>query len=128
VDRKTESRLKRDIVVWFCTVGADSRPHATLVWFLWDGESFVVHSVPGQKTRDIERNPNVLLHLNSDPEGAEMVRVSGTAKIVSRDKPAAIEAAYRRKYQRSLKDLGYTWDQFAGEYHLTIRINPVRFH
>ena len=126
MDRKKEARLKKDLVLWFCSVGGDSRPHVTLVWYLWDGESFLVYSVPGRKTRDIERNPNVALHLNSDAEGAEMIRVSGEARIVSRDKPASIGTAYKRKYQRSLEALGYSWDQFAGEYNVTIRIKPER--
>lgn len=128
MDRKKESRLKKDLVAWLCTVGAESRPHATLVWFLWDGESLRVYSVPGVKTRDIETNPNVELHLNSDADGSEMVRIDGTAVIAGRQPPAAVEPAYKRKYRASLKALGYTWDQFAAEYFVEIRIRAVRVH
>ena len=128
MDRKKESRLKKDLVAWLCTVGADSRPHATLVWFLWDGESLVVYSVPGVKTRDIEGNPNVEMHLNSDADGNEMVRVDGAAEIASRKRPADLDPAYVRKYRASLKALGYTPDQFASEYFIQIRIRPVRVH
>lgn len=127
MDRKTESRLKKDVVIWLGTVGADSRPHSTLVWFRWDGDSFLLYSVPGRKVRDIERNPNVDLHLNSDPAGSEMVRAAGTAKIVSRQAPADIDPAYKRKYSAELKGMGYTWDRFAGQYHVQIRVRPVRF-
>ncbi len=127
MDRKKESRLKKDLVAWLCTVG-DSRPHATLVWFWWDGESVRVYSVPGVKTRDIEGNPNVELHLNSDADGSEMVRIDGTAVIAGRKQPADIELGYMRKYRASLKALGYTWDQFATEYFVQIRIRPVRVH
>lgn len=126
MDRNTEARLKKELVAWLGTVGADSRPHATLVWFRWDGESFLVYSVPGQKVRDIEGNPNVELHLNSDPLGESMVRVTGTAKVVNRDKPARADPAYVRKYRLLLKDMGYTWDQFAGEYHIEIHVRPDR--
>lgn len=126
VDRKIESRLKKDIVAWLCTVGADSRPHATLVWFWWDGESFTVYSVPGRKVKDIESNVSVLVLLNSDPEGAQMIRVPGTAKIISRKKPADPLPGYVRKYRTSVKNLGYTFDQFAGQYHIEIRIRPER--
>ncbi len=128
MDRKKESRLKKDLVAWLCTVGAGSRPHATLVWFWWDGESLVVYSVPGVKTRDIESNPNVEVHLNSDADGSEMVRVDGTAEIASRKRPAVLDPAYVRKYRASLKALGYTPDQFASEYFIQIRIRPLRVH
>jgi PPOX class probable F420-dependent enzyme len=128
VDRKTESTLKKDLVVWFCTVGADSRPHATLVWFLWEGDSFLIYSIPGQKVRDIQGNSNVELLLNSDPAGAEMVRASGTAKIVRSQTPATKVPAYMRKYRQQIKDLGGTPEQFAEHYRVAIRVRPVRFH
>lgn len=128
MDRKTESRLKKDLVIWLCTVGSDSHPHATLVWFCWDGEFLVLYSVPGRKTRDIERNPNVEFHLNSDPAGAEMVRAEGTAKIVRRTAPAQLDGAYLRKYRTHIKDLGTTPEEFAKSYHVEIHIKPVRFH
>lgn len=128
MERKTESRLKKDLVVWLCTVGANGRPHATLVWFWWDGESLLVYSVPGLKTRDIEGNHRVEMHLNSDPDGNEMVRIDGTAKIVSRKQPADIDPKYVRKYRASLKALGYTWDRYASEYFIQIRIQPERVH
>jgi len=35
---------------------------------LWDGDSFLIYSVPGQKVRDIRANRNVQLHLNTDRE------------------------------------------------------------
>lgn len=124
MDRQIEARLKKDLVAWLCTTGADSRPHSTLVWFTWDGEKFLVYSVPGQKVRDIEANPNVLLLLNSDPEGAEMNRFPGTARIVTRENPAKLTPAYTRKYRTLLKNMGYTWDQFAGQYHIEIHIRP----
>ena len=128
MDRKKESRLKKDIVAWLCTVGADSRPHATLVWFWWNGESLLVYSVPGVKTRDIEGNPKVEMHLNSDADGSEMVRIDGHAEITGRKPPAGIGPAYKRKYRNSLAALGYTWDQFASRYFIEIRIRPVRIH
>ncbi len=126
MERKTEARLKKDHVAWLCTVGTKGRPHATLVWFWWDGESLLVYSVPGLKTRDIEGNPHVEMHFNSDADGSEMVRIDGTAKIVSRKRPADIDPKYVRKYRAPLKALGYTWDQYASEYFIQIRIRPER--
>lgn len=124
VDRHIQARLKQDVVAWLVTVGK-TRPHAVLVWYLWDGETFLVYSVPGLKVRDIEGNPNVQLHLNSDPKGDEMVRIAGTARIARDEPPAAKVAAYVRKYRRHIQDLGYTVQQFSEQYHVPIRITPL---
>jgi PPOX class probable F420-dependent enzyme len=80
-DKHAQSRLKKDLVIWLATCGRDGSPHAVPVWFWWDGKTFLIYSVPGQKVRDIEANPNVALHLNTDPEGEDVVRVDGKARI-----------------------------------------------
>lgn len=128
MDATTRSRLKKDLVAWLGTVGADGTPHATLVWFLWDGKTFLVYSVPGQKVRDISGNPRVELHLNSDPVGSEMVRVTGTARLDKRQPPAHRVPAYIRKYREEIKGFGWTPQVFAEQYHVAIRIRPTRFH
>ena len=55
--KKVEHRLNKEIVIWLATSGAEGRPHAVPVWFRWDGATFPVYSVPGQKVKDIEANP-----------------------------------------------------------------------
>ena len=60
-DKHVQTRLKRELIIWLGTVGRDGRPHAVPVWFLWDGKSFLIYSIPGQKVRDIEASPNVAL-------------------------------------------------------------------
>ena len=79
--KHAQSRLKKDLIIWLATCGRDGQPHVVPVWFWWDGESFLIYSVPGQKVRDMEANSKVALHLNSDPEGADVVRVEGKARI-----------------------------------------------
>jgi PPOX class probable F420-dependent enzyme len=127
MDRHTQSRLKKDLVVWLVTVGLDRRPQAVPVWFWWDGKSsFLIYSQPGRKVRDLQANPNVELHLNSDPVGDDVVRVSGTA-TVSKSQPAADKAAYLRKYSASIKDIGMTPAEFFGQYPFPIRVRRLRF-
>ncbi|HEY1421013.1 MAG TPA: TIGR03667 family PPOX class F420-dependent oxidoreductase [Candidatus Dormibacteraeota bacterium] len=127
-DRKVQSRLKKDLVIWLGTAGADGRPHAVLVWFHWDGESFLVYSVPGQKVNDIKANPNVVLHLNSDPEGGNVVRITGTAKIVRNQPPASKVPAYIRKYRELIRSYEWTPLSFSKQYSVAIRIRPTKFH
>src|ERR1700730_3089505 len=86
--RHVQKRLEKELIIWLATVGRDGHPHVVPVWFLWDGKTFLIYAVPGQKVRDIEANPNVALHLNTDPVGDDVVRMDGTAKIDAKQAPA----------------------------------------
>jgi PPOX class probable F420-dependent enzyme len=127
-DKRVQLRLENDVVIWLTTVGADRRPHSRLVWFLWDGQSFLVYSVPGQKVRDIEANPNVLLHLNSDREGNFMVRIDGVAEIDGDQPPASRDTRYLAKYRERIKGLDMTAKSFSDQYHVALRVRPTRLH
>jgi PPOX class probable F420-dependent enzyme len=122
------TRLKRELVIWIATVSGDGRPHSVPVWFWWEGKSILIYSIPGQKVRDIQVNPSVALHLNTDPVGDDVVRIDGTAKIDPKQAPANKVAGYVRKYREQIKGLGWTPQQFAEQYHLAIRVRPTRFH
>ena len=122
------TRLKRELVIWIATVGRDRHPHVVPVWYWWDGRSFLIYAVPGQKVNDIKGNPNVALHLNTDPVGEDVVRIDGTAKIDPKQPPANKVAGYLRKYREQIQGLGWTPQQFAEQYHHAIRVRPTRFH
>jgi PPOX class probable F420-dependent enzyme len=127
-DKHAQSRLKKDLVIWLATCGRDGSPHAVPVWFWWDGKTFLIYSVPGQKVRDIEANPNVALHLNTDPEGEDVVRVDGKARIDPKQPPAYKVASYVRKYRDLIKGFDWTPKVFSEQYHVAIRVRPTRFH
>lgn len=123
-----ESRLKKDLILWLATCGRDGQPHVVPVWFWWDGESFLIYSVPGQKVRDIEANPKVALHLNSDPEGADVVRVDCKARIEGDHPPAYKVPGYLRKYRELIKGYDWTPQVFSEQYRIAIRVRPTSFH
>ena len=127
-NQRVRRRLDADVVVWLTTVGRDQRPHAVPVWFWWDGDSFLIYSVPGQKVRDIQANPNVALHLNTDPVGGDVVRIEGTAKIDPTEAPAYKIPGYLRKYREQIKGFDWTPKFFSDKYHFAIRVTPARFH
>src|SRR3712207_8123899 len=55
---RAEDRLRGEEVAWLTTVRPDGQPQSVPVWFLWDGEAFLVYSRPGaRKLRNIEANP-----------------------------------------------------------------------
>lgn len=124
MDRHLESRLKKELVIWLVTAGEDLRPQAVPVWFLWDGTSFLIHSLDGPKVRHIQSNPYVELHLNSNEAGGDVVRASGRATLSQRQPTAA----YIRKYSREIKNLGMKPEGFGRDYHNTIQVRQPRFH
>lgn len=127
-DLRVQRRLEKDMVIWITTVGRDSRPHAVPVWFLWNGDSFLIYSVPGQKVRDIRANRNVQLHLNTDRTGNVVIRFDGVARIVRKEPPAYRVAKYLARYREQIKGFGWTPKQFSDQYHVAIRVRPTRLH
>ena len=123
---RVERRLHEDKIAWLTTVRAGGQPQPSPVWFLWDGQTFLVYSQPKkQKLRNIAANPKVALHLNSDDEGDDIVIVNGEAQIVDDAPPANEVAAYLQKYRDRIAGIGMTPDSFAQTYGVAIRITPT---
>ncbi len=128
LDATTERRLREEEVAWLTTVRSDGQPQSVPVWFLWDGETFLIYSQQGrQKLRNIRRNPRVGLNLNSNAHGGAVVRTEGTAELVE-DVPLATEVGeYLEKYRAAIARIGYDPDGFAQDYSVPIRVTPGRW-
>ena len=125
---RAERRLREEEIAWLTTVRSDGQPQSVPVWFFRDGEKFLVYSQPGrQKLRNIERNPQVDLNLNSNAQGGDVVRVEGTAKIVEDAPPATEVPEYVEKYRDSIARIGFDPDGFARDYSVAIRVTPTRW-
>ena len=125
---RAERRLREEKIAWLTTVRADGQPQSVPVWFLWDGESFLIYSQPGrQKLRNIGRNPRVGLNLNSNARGGEVVRVEGTARIVEDAPPATEVPDYVEKYREDMARIGFDEEGFARAYSVAIRVTPTRW-
>ena len=125
-DRRTEQHLEKDMVVWLTTVSRTGRPHAVPVWFWWDGAQFLIYSIPGQKIRDIEANPHVELHLNTDRVGDRVHRFEGRVEILKDQPPAYRVPKYLAKYRERIKGYGWTPKGFSDQYHIALRVKPTR--
>src|ERR1700690_2645477 len=91
-------RLARDLIGWLVTGNGAGAPAPVPVWFLTDGDSFLVYSRPDTpKLRNIAANPRVALHLNDNGRGGDVVIVAGRAHR-SDDPPAHRVPAYVEKY------------------------------
>ncbi|MBK8047850.1 MAG: TIGR03667 family PPOX class F420-dependent oxidoreductase [Anaerolineales bacterium] len=120
------NRLVVEQIIWLTTVRAGSVPTPTPVWFLWDGETFVIFTQPGsQKLRNIAQNPTVALNFNTDEWGGSVAVFTGTAEVENK-LPSAQMDAYLMKYAEGIKMIGMTPERMAAEYSTFIRITPSR--
>jgi PPOX class probable F420-dependent enzyme len=124
---RADRRLRSEQVAWLTTVRADGQAQSTPVWFLWDGDTFLLYSQPdAQKVRNVTANPKVSLHLSDDGAGDDVVSFEGAA-AVEPDTPRADRVeAYLSKYRAAIEDLGYEPGPFARTYSTAIRIRPTR--
>jgi len=122
-----DRRLRSEQVAWLTTVRADGQAQSTPVWFLWDGETFLVYSQPdAPKVGNVTANPKVALHLADDGAGDDVVTFEGAA-TVEPDSPRADRVEeYLAKYQAAIEALGYEPGPFARTYSMAIRIHPTR--
>jgi PPOX class probable F420-dependent enzyme len=121
-------RRLREKIAWLTTVRSDGQPQSVPVWFLWDGEGFLIYSRPDrQKLKNISRNPRVGLHLNSNDRGGDVVRVEGTAEISDDFPPASEVGEYVEKYKERIARIGFEPESFARAYSVALRVTPTRW-
>lgn len=125
---RAERRLHEEEIAWLTTVRQDGQPQSVPVWFLWDGQTFLIYSQPGrQKLRNIAKNPRIDLNLNSNAHGGDVVRVEGMAEIVE-DAPSATEVPeYVEKYRTAIARIGFEPEGFARAYSVPLRVTPTRW-
>ena len=115
-------------MAWLTTVRPDGQPQSVPVWFLWDGEAFLIYSQPDRrKLKNVARNPRVHLNLNSNDRGGDVARAEGTA-VVDEGFPLANEVAgYLEKYRTAIARIGYAPEVFARAYSVALRVSPTRW-
>jgi PPOX class probable F420-dependent enzyme len=127
LESKAEERIAASHLIWLTTVNADRLPQPSLVWFWWDGASFVVYSQPNTpKLANIARNPGVTLNLDAMARGEEEVTIiEGTAAVDESLPSAAENPDYREKYRDLIEnDLGMSIEEFSDSYSVAIRVEP----
>jgi PPOX class probable F420-dependent enzyme len=125
---RADGRLREEEVAWLTTVRADGRPQSVPVWFLWDGETFLVYSRPDQqKLKNVAGNPRVGLHLNSNASGGDVVRVEETTEVLDVFPPVNEVVEYLEKYRESIARIGFDPEGFARAYSAALRVTPGRW-
>ena len=125
---RVDRRLREEEVAWLTTVRSDGQPQSVPIWFLGDGETFLIYSQQGrQKLKNISRNPRVGLKLNSNAHGGEVVRAEGVVEIVEDFPPATEVGEYLEKCRAAIARIGYDPEGFARDYSVPIRVRPERW-
>ena len=122
-------RLREEQIAWLTTVRSDGQPQSVPVWFMWDGQDFLIYSRPDrQKLKNVGGNSRVGLHLNSDERGDDVVRVEGRAEVADDLPPADELPGYVEKYREAIARIGYDPEGFARDYSVALRVTPERWH
>ena len=123
--QRVQRRLNEERVLWLTTVSGNSAPQPRPVWFLWDGESFLIYSRPNTfKQTHIKANPNVALNFDGNGVGGDIVVFACKAQMANDASPADQVPEYVQKYQDGFLRLGMSKEEFANTYSEAIRVIP----
>jgi PPOX class probable F420-dependent enzyme len=124
---RVAARLRDERIIWLTTTSADGTPQPNPVWFLWDGSSFLIYSLPdAARIAHIKRNPHVALHFDGNGKGGDIVVFTGIANDAPDIPPADQNPAYLERY-RSRIDQNFGGPAgFARRYSHPLRITPVK--
>jgi PPOX class probable F420-dependent enzyme len=124
---RVAQRLRDDIVLWLTTVGADGTPQPNPIWFVWDGESFLIYNLAdARRLAHIQRNPRVALHFDGNGKGGDIIVITGEARLSPEDPPASQVPAYLAKYGDRMRREWGSPEGFAAEYSVAIRVQPTK--
>ncbi len=124
---RVERRLREEPIIWLTTTGADGTPQPNPVWFLWDGDSFLVYSLPdAARLPHIQRTPRVALHFDGNGKGGDIVIFTGEARVSQDEPPADQVPVYVEKYQDFIARSFGTPAAFAAKYSVALRITPSK--
>ncbi len=121
-----EQLLNEANVAVLATVGPDGGAQAAPIWYLWEGGEFIMSSGRGsQKHRNVERNPNVTLVVDSRTVPYYAVMAQGTAEI---GPPLSDDARLRMAIRYLGEEMGKAYiASVSGEDSVTIRLKPRKF-
>src|SRR5262249_36666899 len=119
-----DRRLRTEPVIWLTSTRPDGRPHIVPVWFLWDGSTMLIFSLPStQKVRNPRHNPAVMLALESARQGNEIILLEGHATLLDDPAVQATLPAFADKYAPLRQSTPEDW---AARFSQPIRIDLLR--
>jgi PPOX class probable F420-dependent enzyme len=120
-------RLEQEYIGWVTTVTAGGQPQSSPVWFVVRDDAIHLQSQPrAAKVANVRANRRVSFHLNSDPDGGDIVTVDGDAEALDAPAPGVLDG-YLAKYETAMREqLQSTPEAIIDDYSTTIRVTPRR--
>lgn len=126
IPAKFDTRIANAQHVWFTTVREDGMPQPTPVWFVREGDTFLIYTTPdSQKVANISNNPHVALGWATDDTGYFVV-VMGRATIDEAAPTPKANSPYMTKYADGIAGIGMTPDSFSEQFSLPVRVTPTQ--
>jgi PPOX class probable F420-dependent enzyme len=124
---RVRRRLREDLVIWLTSVGSDFTPQPNPVWFLWEGESFLVYNFSAaHRLEHVRSRPRVSLNFDGDRRGGDIVVFTGTAEVSDGDPAPHENAAYVAKYGAMMERVSGTLAEFSRRYPVPLRVRGLR--
>ncbi len=125
IDPKFDDLIANSEFIWFTTVNADGMPQPTPVWFVRDGDTFLIYTpADSHKVGNVRGSAKVALGLANEDAGDYFV-IHGEAMIDTATPPANQNPLYLNKYRESIAGIGMTPDSFIERFSLPIRVTPL---
>jgi len=129
-DEERDAFLAAERTCRVATIGRDG-PHATPLWYLWDGSALWLYSVVrSQRWTDLQHDPRISAVVDAGREYAELrgVEITGRAEVVGevprtgqpREALEPIERAFAQRYFAGMNQLYYD------ERHAWLRVTPTK--
>ena len=123
--RAALARLESELAIWFTSVDRAGQPQTGPVWYVWQDDSVLVYSRnEARRVANIAANPRVVLHLNHDGTGSDVVSFQGLAKVDASAATADRNPGYMRKYGGFIASMSH--EEFGRRYGVPIRVRPLR--
>lgn len=127
ISDKYDSIIEGAFYAFFVTVRKDGMPTPTPVWFVRDGDTFIVYTTPGsQKLKNLEANPHVSLTFSPDYDADTYFAALGTARIDTSIPLAHQNSAYLAKYEKAMSEIADSPEALGNQYNVPIRIDTEK--
>lgn len=125
--QRTLARIESEQIIWLTSVSPSGFPQPRPVWFVWDGSTFLIYTMPtAKKVTHITQNPHVALHFNASADGDDIQVILGNAAIDADAPSSKQNSAYSEKYRAGIQSIGMTDESYSATFSMALRVLPTR--
>jgi PPOX class probable F420-dependent enzyme len=120
---RVQRKLRDERLVWLTSVGHDGTPQPNPVWFLWEGDTFLVYNAAhARRLGHIRRRPRVSLHFETGADADDVVVFTGVAEVAEGQPPPHLVPEYVARYGEDMARISGSLEAFSAEYPVPVRV------